>query len=230
MSINTAEVSGRSEEILTRISEWRKTKDFSQLAFNGLGEAKKGIGKGLRLMFCNRNVPPQLKLLLGVGALAAGMYAMSATLGRGKEAYNAATMKGNHYGSIWWSGAQSLLHTGTLGLTASALLFPPLGAALAVCPIVAILPSATAFCMDYVQEICTDPNHWINKKAQWGLDNIMINTKSATGGFVTFTPKLKDWWIEKIRGNDGAIMASLGMPIDRPDVITSREKRYSWMS
>jgi hypothetical protein len=100
-------------------------------------------------------------LIVGAGAAAAGVYAFASGLRTAKEARDSLQLRGNHFGSIWYSGAQSLLHASTLVGIAGLGIFAP--TAIMACPLLPLIPSAVALGMDYFQDFCTNPNNPINK-------------------------------------------------------------------
>lgn len=168
-------------------------------------------------------------LVIGVGALAATLYSFASGLRTGKEGMDALKMRNNHMGSIWWSGAQTTLHGATVASIAGMAVFAP--ALLFAMPLIPILPSVAAIGMDYFQDVCTNPNNFINKAGQFGLNNAMLDFKNNDGSLRTFLPKAINFWEDNIRKKDESIARWFGWELDRPDLLLpSQGVRPGWVS
>lgn len=195
-------------------------------------EATSKFKAGLKTLFWNKLEEledktwgikdPKKAFAIKAGGLALGVFSFGHMLRCGKEAFNALRLGGNNNGCVWYSAVQALAHATSLSLTTLGF-FTPLGRVLTKCPIIAALPSIVGYGMDHFQSICTNPDHIFNRAGQWGLDNNMINLKGGLGNLVTFTPKLFDFWANKIRAQDEYIFNNiLGIELDRPELFTPR--------
>jgi|GEM_PF-4842486 len=165
---------------------------------------------------------PKKAFAIKAGGLALGVFSFGHMLRCGKEAINALRLGGNNNGCVWYSAVQALAHATSLSLTTLGF-FTPLGRVLTRSPIIAALPSIVGYGMDHFQSICTNPDHFVNRSGQWGLDNKMVNLKGGLGNLVTFTPKLFDFWANNIRAHDEYFFNNiLGIHLDRPELFTPR--------
>lgn len=167
-------------------------------------------------------------LLIAVGSLAASVYAFASSLRTGKEGMDALKMRGNHMGSVWWSGAQAALHVSTIVTIAGLGVFAP--GYLFVAPLLPLIPSALAIGMDYFQDVCTNPSNFLNKAGQFGLNNLMVDYRRADGSLGTYLPIMINVWEKNIRKGDEYLAKSLGFDLDRPDLLLPQEGiRPGWM-
>lgn len=208
------------------LSRGQLLKDVGDTIAKVFEGSKEFIRKAFRTAFNTRllryhklvgKIPGHLGLLIGAGALVAGVTSFAMGMRTMNEGTQALKMKGNHYGSVWWSYAQTGLHGATIASIVGLALFNPL--ILSAFPVLPLIPSATALGMDYFQELCTNPNSWMNKLGQFGLDNALVETKNQRGLFVSYRPKLADFWNEKIRAKDKQFAKQIfGFDLDRPEV------------
>ncbi len=196
-------------------------KNTYELIKGVMQEGGSKMKQGLKTLCWNTSIgDSKIAFTIGAGGLALGVFSFGHMLRCGKEAINALRLSGNNNGCVWYSAMQAITHATSLGLTVLGFV-SPLGRVLTKCPILAALPSMVGYGMDHFQSICTNPDHIINKSGQWGLDNKMINLKGGLGNLVTFTPKLFDFWANKIRAQDEYIFKNyFGVELDRPELFT----------
>lgn len=188
---------------------------------NTAGAAKEFLGKALKFSFnpaqIGKVVPGHLGLIVAAGGLVAGVAAFASAMRTGAEANNALRMKGNHMGSIWWSSAQTALHGTTLASIAGLGLLAP--SFLCAFPLLPLIPSVTAIGMDHFQDLCTNPNSWINRLGQFGLDNALVDTKAGQNMFTTYMPKSINFWNDHIRAKDEEFAKNFfGVELDRAEL------------
>jgi hypothetical protein len=165
----------------------------------------------------SKAIPGHLGLIALVAGAAVGIGAVAMAGRTGLEARNALRMKANNFGSVWWSSAQTALHGTTLASVLGMGLFAP--GILVALPIIPLLPSATALVMDYVQDVATNPNNFINKMGQFGLDNALVETKAGRSRFATYMPKAIYLWDQHVRSKDEDFARNFfGVELDRPEL------------
>jgi hypothetical protein len=196
-------------------------RDTYDIIKKSMRETRGKLVQGLKTLCWNTSIGDnKTAFTIGAGGVALGVFSFGHMLRCGKEAINALRLSGNNNGCVWYSAMQAMTHATSLGLTVLGFV-SPLGRVLTKCPILAALPSMVGYGMDHFQSICTNPDHIINKSGQWGLDNKMINLKGGLGNLVTFTPKLFDFWANKIRAQDEYIFKNyFGVELDRPELFT----------
>jgi hypothetical protein len=211
--------------VWTTCSDWwcaKRPKNLSDAAstmrgFFGEGTLK--IAKGLKYAFCNIGAPAPIKL--GLCLAGVGLFLAAATSGARTfiEGNNALRLKGNHYGSIKYSAIQTGLHAINAMAILTAFLVPPLGALALTCPALFALPSGLSLGMDYFQDVCTNPNNFINNMGQIGLNNSLLGGKIKGNNVSTFRTRLLEWWDKTWRAEDKVFVKSwFGLDIDRPKI------------
>lgn len=161
-----------------------------------------------------------IKLLkLGGGGLL-GLWSAATMFRNYEEGRAVMTNSGNTDGSAVWSYTQALLQLGTSAMTFTGMLMPkgPTGAILRNMPALAVVPALIALGMDHFQGLATaTTSHPLARMAQFGLDNYLIDLKTADNPGGAYRSTLLPWWHRNIRSLDSTVLSKFGINFRKPD-------------